>query len=153
MFVFMSDQQQRANINHELKATPDLFFWLAPAMLVAIVATIATVVSHMGLPGSDLAASFLRDAVELLIFTMVYITIPVIVCALCDPVGTRLCMWALGSCLVSLMPQVYFLMQAMWARAASQLPSTAPGGLCYNVRVQPSIPELRFTPGTSPQLE
>ena len=149
----MSDQQQRANINHELKATPDLFFWLAPAMLVAIIAAIATVVSHMGLPGSDLAASFLRDAVEPLIFTMVYVTIPVIVCALSDPVETRLAMRTLTASVFSLLPRVLCLMEGLGARLGVLSLLAVPGVLRYAVRVLPSIPELRFTPGASPQLE
>ena len=149
----MSDQQQRANINHELKATPDLFFWLAPAMLVAIVAAIATVVSHMGLPGSDLAASFLRDAFEPLIFTMVYVTIPVIVCALSDPVETRLAMRAFTASLFSLLPRVVLLLETLGGQTATLPVPATPDGVRFAIRPQMPIPALRFSPGTSPQLE
>ena len=153
MFVSMSDQQQRANINHELKATPDLFFWLAPAMLVATVATIATVVSHMGLPGSDLAASFLRDAVELLIFTMVYVTIPVIVCALSDPVETRLAMRTLTASLFSLLPRAALLFETLGGQTATLTVPAMPDGVRFTIRPQPPIPSFGFSPGVSPQLE
>ena len=153
MFVSMSDKQQRANSNHELKATPDLFFWLVPAMLIVTVWAIAAVVEVMGLPGSDLAASFLDDTFELQIVTMVYVTVPLIVCALSDPVSTRLAIRTLTASLVSLLPRFALLFETLGVQTATLTVPAVPDGVRLAVRPQMPIPALRFSPGASPQLE
>ena len=132
-------------------------FVVGPAVMLLLGCWVWLTAALLGAPAIEMTADFLGDAFGLLAFVQVYVVVllmvPGIACMLSDPVGTRLAMWALGSCLVSLMPQVFFLMQTMGVRAASQPVVAAPSSARFTIRVQPATPELRFAPGTSPQIE
>ena len=147
----------RSRFRRDAKTTLVQLFVQAPAVLLLIAWVIWWAASLIGLPGNELATGFLGDAFQLLVFIQTYVImlmlVPAILCMLSDPVGTRLAMWALGSCLLSLMPQVFFLMQTLGDRAAGQPVVATQLGVRFAIRPQPPIPAFGFSPGASPQLE
>ena len=158
----MSDQHRsQSRREAEVTLTPTQFCLLLPAAAVAAVGVIASVASVMGLPGGNVATDFLRDAFGLLISTLVYvvaiITVPAIVCALSDSVGTKLCMSAFTASVFIFLPRVLPWIAQLLDMAGcptTVLPVlTTPLGVRFAIRPQPSLPALRFSPGASPQLE
>ncbi len=149
--------QQRTAFREEATSLLVMLFVVGPAVMLLLGCWVWLTAALLGAPAIEMAADFLGDAFGLLAFVQVYVvmimTVPGILCMLSDPVGTRLAMWALGSCLVSLMPQVFFLLQTIGIRAASQPVVATLIGARFSIRVHPAIPELRFTPGASPQIE
>ncbi len=146
-------RQQPAKFHNDLTPTPDLFFWLAPALMIVTVWGIAAALEGMGLPGGDLAASFLDVTFGLQIFMMVYVTVPLIVCALSDPVSIRLGIRTLTASLGSLLPRVALLFETLGGQTATLTVPAALGGVRLAVRPQPPISAPGFFPGASPQLE
>ena len=153
--------QQRVQFRREDKAILALILLLAPAALVATAGVIACVIKTaadvMGLPGGDLAASFLHDTFGLTIFTLLYvvaiITVPAIVCALSDPVSSRLAIRPFKDFVFGFLPPVVQFLETLGGHPTAQPLLATPGGVRPVIRPQPSLPALRFSPGDSPQLE
>ena len=152
MFASLT-RQQPAKSHNDLEPTPDLFFWLATALPIVTVWAVAAAVHGMGLPGGEIAAGFLDDTLELQIVTMVYVTVPLIVCALSDPMTIRLAIRTLTASLGRLLPQVALLFETLGGQTATLTVPAMPDSVRLAVRPQMPIPALRFSPGASPQLE
>ncbi len=156
MFATMTTEQ-RALFRRDAARSLFQAFVLGPALLVTVAWVIWWASSLIGLPGNDLAQGFLGDSFGLLVVIQTHVlaamAIPAVASGLSDPAGTRLAMWTLTACLFSLLPQVFWLMEAVGNRAAKQpLPAPLDGGR-FDTRTQPLMPALRFCYGTSPQLE
>ena len=134
-----------------------MLFVVGPAMLLLLAWAVWWTAALLGAPANELTAGFLGDSFGLLAFVQSYVLmimlVPGILCALSDPVQTKLAMWALAASAISLLPRVFCLMEGLRSLLGVQSLPAVPGGLRYNDWVRPSIPELRFTPGASPQLE
>ena len=156
MFATMTNKQ-RALFRRDAATALVQLFVLGPALLLLIAWTIWWATALMGLPGNDLARGFLGDSFMLLLYVQIYVmaamAIPAAASALSDPVVTRLEMWTLTACLISLLPQVFWLIEAFGRLSTSWAVVTAPSGLRFAIRPQPSVPALCFSPGCSPQLE
>lgn len=150
-------RQQRTAFRAEARSTLFMLFVVGPAMLLALAWAVWWTASLLGAPGNELASGFLGDAFSLLVFVQTYVVmvmaIPGIMCMLSDPVETRLAMWALAASVLSLLPQVFCLMEGLGSLQGAQPVPATPDWLRYDVRVRFSVPELRFSPGVSPQLE
>ena len=149
--------EQRALFRRDAATALVQLFVLGPALLLLIAWAIWWATALMGLPGNDLARGFLGDSFRLLLFVQIYVmaamAIPAAASALSDPVVTRLAMWTFVACLLSLLPQVFCLIEAFGRLATSWAVVTAPSGLRFAIRPQPSFPAPPFSPGSSPQLE
>ncbi len=156
MFAFLT-RQLSVQSGRDIKPTPDLLAWLAPAMLMAFVWTIAAAIDVMGLPGDDFATSFLRGSLWLQVFTMVYVTVPLIVCALSDPVEIRLAMRtsivSLASFLPRVIPRILHFLETLVGHPTAKPILATPEGVRPRILPQPSILALGFSPGVSPQIE
>lgn len=137
-----------------------MMFVVGPALMLLLALMVwgtEILLGLLGAPADGLTLDFMGDAFGLLglvqISVVVILLIPGILCMLSDPVGTRLAMWALGSCLLSLMPRVFCLAEDLGARLDAPSMPVVHNGLRYKFQARPSIPELRFSPGVSPQLE
>ena len=134
-----------------------MMFVVGPALMLLLAWAVWWTAFLLGAPANELTAGFLGDSFGLLAFVQSYVLmimlVPGILCALSDPVQTKLAMWVLAASAISLLPRVFCLMEGLGSLLGAQPVPVAPGGLRYSVRVRPSILELRFAPGVSPQLE
>lgn len=149
--------EQRLVFRRDAKVGLFQAFVLGPALMLAVAGVIGWAESLNGMGGSHLSRTFLGDSFTLLAFIQAYLVVlmafPALLCALSDPVESRLAMWALSASVFSLLPHVFCVMETLGARLGVPSLAVVPAGLHYTVGARPSIPELRFTPGTSPQIE
>ena len=148
---------QLVALRRDFKAMLFQAFILMPALILMLAWVIWWGDSIAGSPSNDLTRTFLGDSFKLLAFIQAYLValmaFPALLCTLSDPAGTRLAMWALAASVFTLITRVLCLIDALGVRLNAQPIPAVPSGLRYTVRVRPSIPELRFTAGVSPQLE
>ena len=149
--------QQIVALRRDFKVALFQAFVLMPTLILMLGWVIWWGDSLNGSPGNDLTQTFLGDSFKLLAFIQVYLValmaFPALLCALSDPSGTRLAMWALTASVRSLLPRVFCMTETLGPRLGVPPLAVVPAGLRYTVGARPSIPELRFTAGVSPQIE
>ena len=134
-----------------------MLFVVGPALMLLLAWAVWWTAALLGAPANDLATGFLGDSFGLLVLVQTYVVmimmVPAILCALGDPVETKLAIWAFTASVFSLLPRVFCLMEGLGARAAYQILPAPPKGVHFDTRTMQPIPALRFSYGTSPQLE
>lgn len=152
MLPFLTRQQQ-AGLRRDAKDAPLVFI-----MLSALILAVAWIVSWAdGMSGSDLTRTALGDAFTVLAFAQAFLmastAFPIILYAFSDPSGTRLVMGTFTASVFSLLSHVAKSLEALGRGIYSPPIPTTPGNMRFTIRPPPTIPPLRFTPGTCPQLE